>query len=172
MMFTARIRNEILRLVTISEFMFWINKGYVSAGKALQIKARRRPGGKGWRKVVIKTPDKRKFKKEKRKEKTIHSKSEQTKPKGQSSEIKIWQLVNILAASGVSSVLKRTIFWHITQCSQLKVNRCSSETAVNFHRTVRHYILEDSTLHNHRCENLRSYKSCFFHPHVEKLRLN
>jgi hypothetical protein len=31
---------------------------------------------------------------------------------------------------------------------------CSFEASVNFQR---HYILEDSILHNHRCENLKSY---------------
>jgi hypothetical protein len=34
---------------------------------------------------------------------------------------------------------------------------CSSETSVDFQRTTRRYITEDSTLHNHRCENLKSY---------------
>jgi hypothetical protein len=34
---------------------------------------------------------------------------------------------------------------------------CSSETSVDFQRTTRHDIPEDSTLHNHRCENLKSY---------------
>jgi hypothetical protein len=34
---------------------------------------------------------------------------------------------------------------------------CSSETSVDFQRTTRRYIPEDSTLHNHRCENLKSY---------------
>jgi hypothetical protein len=28
------------------------------------------------------------------------------------------------------------------------------ETSVDFQRTTLHYITEDSTLHNHRCENL------------------
>jgi hypothetical protein len=31
------------------------------------------------------------------------------------------------------------------------------ETSVDFQRTTRRYIPEDSTLHNHRCENLKSY---------------
>jgi hypothetical protein len=35
---------------------------------------------------------------------------------------------------------------------------CSSETPVDAQRTTRRYIPEDSTLHNHRCENLKSYK--------------
>jgi hypothetical protein len=34
---------------------------------------------------------------------------------------------------------------------------CSSETSVDFQRTTRRYIPEDRTLHNHRCENIRSY---------------
>jgi hypothetical protein len=34
---------------------------------------------------------------------------------------------------------------------------CSSETSVDFQRTTRGYIPEDSTLYNHRCENLKSY---------------
>jgi hypothetical protein len=33
----------------------------------------------------------------------------------------------------------------------------SSETSVNFQRTAQRNITEDSTLHNHRCENLKSY---------------
>jgi hypothetical protein len=42
--------------------------------------------------------------------------------------------------------------------SALKVEAmCSSETSVDFQRTARHYIPEDSALHNHRCENLKSY---------------
>jgi hypothetical protein len=56
MMFTARIRNEIVRLVAISGFMIRINKGYVSGGKALQTEARRRAGGIGRRIVAIKPP--------------------------------------------------------------------------------------------------------------------
>jgi hypothetical protein len=34
----------------------------------------------------------------------------------------------------------------------------SSETSVDFQRTTRRYIPEGSTLHNHRCENLKSHK--------------
>jgi hypothetical protein len=33
---------------------------------------------------------------------------------------------------------------------------CSSETSVDTQRTTRRYIPEDGTLHNHRCENLKS----------------
>jgi hypothetical protein len=89
-------------------------------------------------------------------------------------------------------LVKSTIFWDITPCGPLKVNRRSdeyiasisrvenkpskipgwkqvaslkieamffSETSVDFRRTMRRYIPEDNnTLHNHRCENLRSYR--------------
>jgi hypothetical protein len=34
---------------------------------------------------------------------------------------------------------------------------CSSKTSVDFHWTTRRYILKNSTLHNHRYENLKSY---------------
>jgi hypothetical protein len=34
---------------------------------------------------------------------------------------------------------------------------CSSETSVETERTTRRHILEDDTLHKHRCENLKSY---------------
>jgi hypothetical protein len=37
---------------------------------------------------------------------------------------------------------------------------CSSETSVDSERTTRRYIPEDGTLHNHRCENLKSYDTC------------
>jgi hypothetical protein len=102
-------------------------------------------------------------------------------------------------------LLKGTIFWDITPCSPLNVNRrfgetyhlhlqgrrlldtcfyagsClvysstlkmealfSSETSIDIERTTRRYIPEDSTLHNHRCENLKSYKYnyCLMKCHV------
>jgi hypothetical protein len=98
--------------------------------------------------------------------------------------------------------LKNSMFWDITPCSPLKVNRrfvltcrlhlhgrrisqtenqlcwlpafallscsaysltlemeatCSSKTSVEFQRTTRRYTPEDGTLHNHHCENLKSY---------------
>jgi hypothetical protein len=34
----------------------------------------------------------------------------------------------------------------------------SSEASVDIEQTTRRYIPEDSTLHNHRCENLKPYK--------------
>jgi hypothetical protein len=89
--------------------------------------------------------------------------------------------------------IKSTIFWDITPCSALKVNRrfggtcrlhfqgrrigrvrnqrgskwqastlkmgliCPTETSADFQRTTRRYIPGDNTLHNHRCESLKSY---------------
>jgi hypothetical protein len=35
----------------------------------------------------------------------------------------------------------------------------SYETSVDLRRTARHYIPEDYTLPNHRCENLKFYKN-------------
>jgi hypothetical protein len=34
---------------------------------------------------------------------------------------------------------------------------CSSEMSVDTQRTTRRHIPEDDNLHNHRCENLKSY---------------
>jgi hypothetical protein len=34
---------------------------------------------------------------------------------------------------------------------------CYSETSIDFQPTTMRYIPADTTLHNHRCENLRSY---------------
>jgi hypothetical protein len=93
-----------------------------------------------------------------------------------------------IARASTENDLKCTIFWDITPCSLLKIDRrfggglclppdftlvsCSvysstlkmeatwsSEASVGFQRTSRHYIPEDRTLHNHRCENLKSYIS-------------
>jgi hypothetical protein len=63
--------------------------------------------------------------------------------------------------------IKSTIFWDITPCSPLSVNRRFGGT-YRFHlqgrknkltkkRTTRRYIPENGTLHNHPCENLKSY---------------
>jgi hypothetical protein len=35
---------------------------------------------------------------------------------------------------------------------------CSPKTSVDFQRATKRYMPEDRTLHNHRCENLKSYK--------------
>jgi hypothetical protein len=52
-------------------------------------------------------------------------------------------------------------FWFFAELisSTLKMEAiCSSETSVETRRTTRRHIPEDDTLHNHRCENLKSYK--------------
>jgi hypothetical protein len=48
------------------------------------------------------------------------------------------------------------VFWDMTLCSPLCSNQCSSETSVATQRTTQRHIPEDDTLHNHRCENLKS----------------
>jgi hypothetical protein len=82
----------------------------------------------------------------------------------------------LILLRSVNYYLKSTIFWDITPCSPLKVNRrfggtsrsssdstlkmeaiCFSEMLVDFQQTTRRYIPEDSIHHNHRCENLKSY---------------
>jgi hypothetical protein len=49
---------------------------------------------------------------------------------------------------------------------------CSSETSVATQQTTRRHIPEDDTLHNHRCENLKSYiyVMCFAVKHSEHSR--
>jgi hypothetical protein len=47
----------------------------------------------------------------------------------------------------------------LTYSSTLKMETCSSETSAGFQRTTRRYTPEERTLHNHRCENLKSYRS-------------
>jgi hypothetical protein len=41
--------------------------------------------------------------------------------------------------------------------------------SVDTQQTARRYISEDDTLHNHRCENLRSYNDCFLSDFLEEL---
>jgi hypothetical protein len=46
--------------------------------------------------------------------------------------------------------------WAYSSTMKMEAVR-SSETSADTQRTTRSYIPEDSTLHNHRCENLKSY---------------
>jgi hypothetical protein len=46
----------------------------------------------------------------------------------------------------------------MTPCSLLSCTRRSSETSGATQRTTRRHIQENDTLHNHHCENLKSYK--------------
>jgi hypothetical protein len=49
---------------------------------------------------------------------------------------------------------------YLAYSSTLKMEvTCSCERSFAFQRTIRHYIPEDRTLPNHRCENLKSYMS-------------
>jgi hypothetical protein len=53
-------------------------------------------------------------------------------------------------------------YWDEASCcaySTLKMEvKCFSKTSVDFQQTTQHYILEDSTLHNHHCANLKFYR--------------
>jgi hypothetical protein len=52
-----------------------------------------------------------------------------------------------------------TLLYCSDYSSTLKIETtCISETLVDFQRTTRHCILQDGTLHNYRCENLKSRK--------------
>jgi hypothetical protein len=48
---------------------------------------------------------------------------------------------------------------------------CSSDTSVDTQRTTLRYIPEDDTLHNYRCENLKSYMwiNVFIHEHAAQI---
>jgi hypothetical protein len=57
---------------------------------------------------------------------------------------------------------QRSIFWDITPCNPLFClffnPEDGGEMSVDFQRTTWHYVSEHRTLHNHHCENLKSYK--------------
>jgi hypothetical protein len=51
-----------------------------------------------------------------------------------------------------------TLVSSLAYSSTLKMKaKCSSETSVDFQRTSRRYIPDDTTLHDLRCENLKSH---------------
>jgi hypothetical protein len=43
--------------------------------------------------------------------------------------------------------------------STLKIEACSSERSFYIEQTTQRYILQDRNFHNHRCENLKSYRN-------------
>jgi hypothetical protein len=51
-----------------------------------------------------------------------------------------------------------TLVFCLAYSSTLKMMTCCSETSIYFRRTIRCYIPEDRTLHNHCFENLKCYK--------------
>jgi hypothetical protein len=64
-------------------------------------------------------------------------------------------------SSGLKNKQSKKPAWTQVACSSsstLKMEAiCYSERSVDFQRTTRRSNLEDSTLHNHRCENFKSY---------------
>jgi hypothetical protein len=54
-----------------------------------------------------------------------------------------------------------TVFWDVAQCRAIALMMeaaGTSETSVNFYKTTRRNIPEDSHLHTRRCENLKSHQ--------------
>jgi hypothetical protein len=65
--------------------------------------------------------------------------------------------------------MESTVFWDITPCSTLKVNRRFGKHRLHLQGRISRAIyqrggrwLEDSILHNHLCENLRLYREIIF----------
>jgi hypothetical protein len=88
-------------------------------------------------------------------------------------ELKIgWRLESQVRISKSSWMFMRDYYQRLlSHEATLKMEAtCSSETSVDFQRTTRCYIPEDRTLHNHRCENLKSYTSKF-HSRVTGMNL-
>jgi hypothetical protein len=60
-----------------------------------------------------------------------------------------------------SRLLSLPLAFTLVSCSAYSTLKmeviCSSKTSVEFQWTTRRYISEDSTVHNHCCENLKSY---------------
>jgi hypothetical protein len=54
-------------------------------------------------------------------------------------------------------IAKMAVFWVVAPCSLMMEAARTSETLVNYYQTTRRYNPEDSHLHTHRRENLKSY---------------
>jgi hypothetical protein len=78
--------------------------------------------------------------------------------------VKVWEMLVNASISGFyqSIAVNDRIYQHQLVKARfvwLKMEAiCSSETSVDTQRTTRRYIPEVDTLHNHRCENLKSYE--------------
>jgi hypothetical protein len=57
----------------------------------------------------------------------------------------------------VMLMLRRISSWDMTPCSPLSFTRHFRGTSGATQWNTRRHIPEDDTLHNHRCENLKSY---------------
>jgi hypothetical protein len=72
-------------------------------------------------------------------------------------DLKAWNSVEIHRHSGATAPVLNVKRVNQTRKEQV----ASSRTSVNFYKTTRHHIQEDSALHSHRQESLRSKKiSC------------
>jgi hypothetical protein len=71
-------------------------------------------------------------------------------------------IASIFRVEEIGSASKQVATWFAEPISStLKMEAiCSSETSVETQRTTRRHVPEDDTFHNHRCENLKSYKTC------------
>jgi hypothetical protein len=63
-----------------------------------------------------------------------------------------------MKAGGLQSSSAFTLISYLAYSLTLKMEAtCSSKMSVDFEWTTQRYIPEDRTLHNHCCENLKSY---------------
>jgi hypothetical protein len=86
-------------------------------------------------------------------------------------------LIRLLLHFTKNDFFSSIIFWDMTSCSLLSFNRrfggtyrlhlqgrreaiCSSETSAETQQTTRRHNPDD-TLHNHHCQNLKSYRTSF-----------
>jgi hypothetical protein len=69
--------------------------------------------------------------------------------------------------------LLATCCMHISSFAYPSILKMEAKRQLTFKRITRHYISKDRTLHNHRCENLRSYTTdycSFFRDLLQNLR--
>jgi hypothetical protein len=72
-----------------------------------------------------------------------------------STDVSEEHIASIFRVEEISST-KKTASKQVATCLKMEAI-CSSRTSVDTQRTTRRHIPEDDTLHNHRCENLKSY---------------